>query len=297
MCVFLGMLFIYRACHGPRRANDNKIDPSSRGSLRTRQNPAVKMGLPQSHSKGLVGRSLLSLQVWYNPFLFPIIAGMLLLLAINIVFLINIELTLWDNRRLRGGSESIWTFGQILAVILLVLPLRDLRIFGARRNFTSSLQNAVRWHADTDVLRDLVRRGANVNVTAEGSRYPTLLLLAVCDRKDVDFVGMLLVYGADPNVRDSTDRTPLQCASSCGDLQIVRLLLANGADPNIEGGEYGTPLQAVSHSGNREIVQLLLERGADVNMQGGKYGTALEAASACGYEEIVELLRANGAVG
>lgn len=171
MSVFLGLIFMYRAYHGPRHANYNKVDPSSRGSLRTQQDPTVKMGLPQSHSQGLVGRSLLSLQAWYNPFLFPIIAGMVLLFAINIVFLINIELTLWDNRFLRPTSrenESTWSFGQTLAVLLLVLPLRDLRIFGARRNFTSSMQNAVRWHASTDVLRDLVRRGANVNVRAEG---------------------------------------------------------------------------------------------------------------------------------
>jgi len=293
MAIFLGMLFIYRACYGPRHAP--KFDSSSRRNVRI-QDPTVKIGLSQSHSKGVVGRSLLALQGWYNPFLFPIFAGMALLFAINVAFLIDIELTLRDNRHLRKAGDSEWTFGQILAIILLVLPMRDLRVFGARRNFTSLLQNALRWHetTSTDILRDLVRRGANVNVKVEGSRYPTVLLLAVSDRRDAEFTRMLLVYGANPNMKDGTDRTALQAASSHADLQIIKLLLANGADPNIEGGDYGTALQAASHSRNLEIVQLLLDSGADVNIQGGKYGTALEAASASGYTEIVELLRAHG---
>ncbi|KAJ7048545.1 ankyrin repeat-containing domain protein [Mycena amicta] len=239
---------------------------------------------------------------------------MVLLFAVNLVFIFNIELTLRDNGHLRTRGESNWTFGQILAILLLVLPLRDLRVFGVRRDFTTSLQSAVQWQGPTDLLRDLVRRGANVNVKAKGditiftmlhayskftvagSRYPTVLLLAVSERRDPEFTQMLLVYGADPNIKgENLHYTPLQAAASHADLQIVRLLLAYGADPNLEGGEYGTALQAAAHSGDLQITQMLLEKGAEVNMHGGKYGTAVQAASSNGHTEVIELLRTHGA--
>jgi hypothetical protein len=165
--VFFSVVAVYRAYDRTRNTN-KKLGSSARPNVHT-PDPASKIGLPQYHSKGLVGRSIMAVQGLYNPFLFPVVGGLVLLFAFNVAILIDIELTLWENRGVRGSvQEGEWTFGQSLAVLLLVLPLRDLRIFGARRNFTSSLQNAVRWHASTDVLRDLVRRGANVNVKAEG---------------------------------------------------------------------------------------------------------------------------------
>lgn len=174
MTLFFAALFFYRGWHAPRRIG--KFDPSDRGGRmarhnpRSARNPPVHTGRPKSAPRNLVGRSLVALQTWYNPFLFPTFLGMFLLFAINIAFLVNIELTLRQNRKLQTSDESEWTFGQILALLLLVLPLRDLRIFGARRDVTSLLQNAVRWHAPTEILWDLVRRGADVNVKLEGEK-------------------------------------------------------------------------------------------------------------------------------
>ncbi|KAJ7855572.1 ankyrin repeat-containing domain protein [Mycena leptocephala] len=219
---------------------------------------------------------------------------MVLLFAINIVFIVDTEVALRRNRDVQEAGEGDWTFGQTLALLLLVLPLRDLRVFGARRDVTASLRNAVHWQARTDILWDLVRRGADVNVQAEGSRYRTVLLLAVARRRDVEFTKILLLTGANPDIADSTDSTALQTASLYGNLEIVKLLLTHGADPNIEGGEFGSALQAATVSGNREIVQVLLESGADVNIQGGKYGTALQAAASLEYTDIAELIRAHG---
>jgi hypothetical protein len=49
-----------------------------------------------------------------------------ILLAINIVIIIDIELTRNMNSVLQGHDECDWGFGQILAILLLLLPLRDL---------------------------------------------------------------------------------------------------------------------------------------------------------------------------
>jgi hypothetical protein len=52
----------------------------------------------------------------------PVVTGLSLLLAINVVILIDIETTI---TRHQVNEEALWTFGQTLAVLLLVLPLRD----------------------------------------------------------------------------------------------------------------------------------------------------------------------------
>jgi hypothetical protein len=166
MVLFLVITILHRTCHAPRRVR--KMDPSAGRNPRSKRKPAIQTGTSKSGASGVVGRSLVALEAWYNPFLFPTVFGMVLLFAINIIFLVDIELTLQQNRYLKTSDESVWTFGQTLAMLLLVLPLRDLRIFGARRDVTLSLQNAVRWHAATEILRDLITRGADVNVKAEG---------------------------------------------------------------------------------------------------------------------------------
>ncbi|KAH6903383.1 ankyrin repeat-containing domain protein [Coprinopsis sp. MPI-PUGE-AT-0042] len=57
----------------------------------------------------------------------PAFLGLVVILALNLVFIIDIEITLGLNIALQDtGEEEIWGFGQILAILLLLLPLRDL---------------------------------------------------------------------------------------------------------------------------------------------------------------------------
>ncbi|KAJ7175211.1 ankyrin repeat-containing domain protein [Mycena crocata] len=272
---FLSMVFLYRACRGPSRARN--------------LHPAPGQGPHFFRPKRPAGPPLL--QARYNPVLLPSIVGLVFLFIINLIFIVDIELIFRRNAPRRAPGDSAWSFGQILAVILLVLPLRELKVFGARRDYTTSLQNAIRWQATPDVLWNLVRKGANVNTQAEGCVHSTALLLTVSRWKDLELIRLLLAYGADPNIREETGETALHIAASHSDMAIVDLLLANGADPDIEGGEYQTALQAAAHSGSQEVVKALLEHGTDVNVQGGRYGTALQAASSAGHDNIVQLLR------
>jgi hypothetical protein len=61
-----------------------------------------------------------------KPSAVPVYIGLIFLLAVNIVFMADIETTIF-NQKVSG--ESQWTFGQTLAVLLLVLPLRDVAMF------------------------------------------------------------------------------------------------------------------------------------------------------------------------
>jgi hypothetical protein len=61
-----------------------------------------------------------------KPSAVPVYIGLVFLLAVNIVFMADIESTISHHTVL---GESQWTFGQTLAVLLLVLPLRDVAMF------------------------------------------------------------------------------------------------------------------------------------------------------------------------
>lgn len=236
--LFLLLMKFYSALRKPhdrrdaRRQRANQLESAESPSLlrapESDPAPTVPPGITK-RARRLARRSLWALQMWYNPFLVPTVAGLVLLFAINIIFIVDTEVTLRQNRFLLEAGEGDWSFGQTLALLLLVLPLRDLRVFGARRDVTGSLRNAVHWQAQTDILWDLVRRGADVNVQAEGeserliicevdplsavigSRYPTVLLLVVGRRTDVEFTRILLSSGANPDIagKPSTSRHSL----------------------------------------------------------------------------------------
>lgn len=121
-----------------------------------------------------------------SPGILPTVIGMGFLFVVDFILLVDIELTLRRNQ-LQTSSESNWTFGQILAMLLLVLPLRDLiETLLARREtrrledlarrdkqrideHTLSLRTAIKANTKTEVLRDLIEKGADVNVEVEGA--------------------------------------------------------------------------------------------------------------------------------
>ncbi|KAJ6474046.1 hypothetical protein C8R47DRAFT_712660 [Mycena vitilis] len=266
MVGFLLLMQMHRASHHPRRIN--KFDPSWRGSLLSAPNSAATPPDRRAklHAKGvrdLARRSLWALQAWYNPFLLPIFAAMILLFATNIIFIVDTEAALRRNRDLQTEGESDWTFGQTLAVLLLILPLRDLRVFGARRDVSALLRNALHWRAPTEILWDLVRRGADVNVQAEGSQHPTVLLLAV-SRQDIEFTKILLSSSANPDIAEESGSTALQMAASQGNLEVAKLLLEQGADPDIEGGS--------NHFDVSKFKALILQRRRVRHCTGRGYG-------------------------
>jgi uncharacterized membrane protein len=110
-----------------------------------------------------------------TPSIVPTVIGLAFLFVINVIFLVDIELTLRHNRLLVSSSESVWTFAQILAMLLLVLPLRDLlETFLSRhekqriKQHTESLRNAIKDEATTETILALLKNGADADVVVEG---------------------------------------------------------------------------------------------------------------------------------
>lgn len=85
-------------------------------------------------------------------------------------------------------------------------------------------------HDDLEAVRFLLRRGADPNITVEGSQH---VLLFACH--NVDIVRALITSGADVNHRsaDLFLPTALFAAASKGHAQVVRVLLKAGADPSV----------------------------------------------------------------
>lgn len=106
--------------------------------------------------------------------------------------------------------------------------------------------------------------------------------------------------GLDPNVRDeTTGNTPLMVAE---DPRVARRLILAGADVNVRDLSDWTPLIIAARSCNLEVVRLLLQSGADVQARDSASNrTPLEWTADCypqgdeRHEEVMKALRAAGA--
>src|SRR5205085_4560999 len=106
----------------------------------------------------------------------------------------------------------------------------------------------------------------------------------------------LLKTGADPNVRNKLDTTPLLEAAFHSNADAIKALLDAGADPNAAGADGQTPLMLVARGTNITAAQLLLKRGANPNATESQRGqTALMWATANSQGPMTRLLIESGA--
>ncbi len=82
---------------------------------------------------------------------------------------------------------------------------------------------------------------------------------------------ILTYLGGDLNHADQDGRTALCVAAFCvpassAHTEVVATLLQLGADPNLGDRENVTPLIGAAHTGRRDICELCLEADADVDI-------------------------------
>ncbi|KAI2494864.1 serine/threonine kinase [Fragilaria crotonensis] len=155
-----------------------------------------------------------------------------------------------------------------------------------------------------DKVRDLLRRGANVNAKTE---YGYTALIWASYYGHLEVVCALLNHdGVDVNIQNCIGETALICASYRGHLEVVcPLLMHNGVDVNIQNNNGNTALIYASDKGHSEVVRALLKdddvdvniksNRVDVNFKNDDGKTALIRASKFGHLELVRsLLNHNG---
>lgn len=106
----------------------------------------------------------------------PALVGLGILLAIDVVLIVDIELTLHINQALQASrDESQWGFGQILAMVLLAGPIWQCFTMPARRQISHKreehLDSLMRWAVeakDIERIGHCVGLGADVNVAGKG---------------------------------------------------------------------------------------------------------------------------------
>ncbi|KAJ7795254.1 ankyrin repeat-containing domain protein [Mycena olivaceomarginata] len=231
-----------------------------------------------------------------------LVLGLVLLVVINIIFLVDIELTLSRNKILQSGGDGLWGFGQVLALLLLVLPLRD--AWNALRDIQAGLdrvqqefEEAVRETHILDRLQLLMTRRADpTKPIKEGGFGNSLQLAAYHGREDiVDFLFSKETLAKKHVIETNHSAgygTALQAASANGQVKVVQqvLNLNNKGYVDVNGGHYGTAFCAACANGKGEVAELLLKEGADTTLYGEMFGPPLHIASLMGEIGIIPWL-------
>ncbi|KAF7375540.1 Multiple ankyrin repeats single kh domain [Mycena sanguinolenta] len=241
-----------------------------------------------------------------------LIVGLVLLVAINVLFIIDIELTLRRNKGDQNGDEAVWGFGQVLALLLLIIPLRDAwgalqdireKAKGVQEQFGDLVQRECEaTPAAVELERLIKKEAAKPYFSPPDSRFSNFLQMVAYYGK-VELVQFFLEKGIEGKLdtiatspvflQGGKFKTALQAASARGHVAVVKNLLQSGkytGSVNEVGGDYGTALCAASANGNIEVVKALLRAGAGLNVDGKCFGAPLHIAVLMENREMVELL-------
>ena len=111
-------------------------------------------------------------------------------------------------------------------------------------------------------------------------------------------VNFLIEAGADLNIRDGMDLTPLMSACSLGKAkgsQVAMRLIEAGADVKYVRDDEMTALKFAAKDCQPEVIQALIDRGAKVDGPAGTDLTALMLAARSNNVEALKILIKNGA--
>ncbi|TPX35060.1 hypothetical protein SmJEL517_g02374 [Synchytrium microbalum] len=158
--------------------------------------------------------------------------------------------------------------------------------------------------ADLSSLNHLITSNPNMNINRQ---YPECssktLLLVACQYGSLKVVAYLLSKGADPNIADVLNLSPLHHACVCGSLPIVQALVEAGAKVDAEGRErrsaffsnaFVRPIDLACEKGHVDIIKWLLDIGVSPSaLEHGKIHPLLYAAIGNSVD-VCELLLGKG---
>ena len=169
-----------------------------------------------------------------------------------------------------------------------------------------------------EVVKLLLEAGSNINHQSEIGKSSPLQYAAYHNREEV--LRILMEYNPEVDLVDNDGDTALNCINSRTSLCIAKTLLNGGADPeirnkrqetplctavwkeNIEivkyltkktrldivGGRHGGPLHIACYQSDLKFVKMLVDEGADVNLVDSVVGTPLHSACICGQGQTEE---------
>jgi ankyrin repeat protein len=149
----------------------------------------------------------------------------------------------------------------------------------------------------TDLVRDLVRQGADVDVrgiAGKNTPYPTkewTPLLVASHKGYAKIAAILLENGANIHAQNYGTRTPLHVAAEKGHAEIVKMLIAKRADVHTTSShDQWTPLHMAAYKGQTTVALILLEADADPFVKNIQGSTPLDYAKEKGLDAVVEAI-------
>lgn len=139
----------------------------------------------------------------------------------------------------------------------------------------------------------LIKAGAKIDSVTDEELLP--LHEAMDTSINPEIAVFLIKSGADVNLQDSDNNTPLHHAVNHKNTRIVKALIAAGASPEVQNNYRSTPLDVAVSKESLEIIQLLITSGVSVNPKNTSTGPLHMAAKYCTNIETIKLLLKSGA--
>lgn len=140
-------------------------------------------------------------------------------------------------------------------------------------------------------LENFLKNGVNPN--ARPDLWGKTAMIHAVERNDVETVRLLLDAGADPDLK-AGGYTPLGRAAILGYGRIAGMLLKYGADPDLRSSDGNTPLTAAASMNRLQVIRVLLPARPDYTLRNRHGRTALSLAAMEGYEEAVRIMLESG---
>lgn len=115
------------------------------------------------------------------------------------------------------------------------------------------------------------------------------------ETRNLKITELLISYGANVNVYNCKNLTPLHIAASSGSRKMVAMLLEHGANVTAQTSYHETALHFAVSINSYEISELLIENGVDINAKNMDSVTALHLAMEVESQPVVALLLHYGA--
>lgn len=197
------------------------------------------------------------------------------------------------NHRDLNGQTPLWTAsGAGDEILQMFLNRKDIEINLQGPSKETALYHAAKWGGPLPVQM-LLDAGADPNIGNREDQTP--LGCAAAEGKDETIEILLKHPGTDINKPDQSGKSPLSQGSEDGHTKCVRALLAKGADIDSTDKEGKTALSLAAAKGHKVVAKVLLKNKANINAQDAKGNTPLALAAENNHDAVVRFLLESGA--
>jgi len=148
-------------------------------------------------------------------------------------------------------------------------------------------------NADLESLSRMLEKDPGlVNLRDGRGMLPLQLAIQSCNQEVAE---ILIFYGADVKGRPDNSNTYPHLAIHCEQNDMLGLLLMNGANGNLPNKENVTPLMMAARLGHGKAIHFLLFTNVEINLKDNNGRTSLDLAIEYGHSKIVKKLVKRGA--